>query len=125
MRFLIDAAVSAHLAADLRRHGHDAVHARDCGLTAAIDHCLFVRAAEEDRILVSADTGFAAVLAARHQPRPSVILFRHAAPRDPQAQRVLLLANLPAIAADLADGCVVVVEADRLRVRALPLAGPP
>jgi hypothetical protein len=35
----------------------------------------------------------------------------------------LLLANLPAIEAPLEDGCVVVIEDARLRVRRLPVGG--
>ena len=121
MRFLIENALSARVAEELVTAGHDAAHVRRYSLRAAADAQIFDRAAAESRILVSADTDFGTLLAQRRTAQPSVILFRRGTQRRPNEQVALLLANLTAIASDLAFGSVVVIEPDRVRVRGLPL----
>lgn len=122
MRFLIDNALSPVLAERLNDGGHEAAHVRDFGLQAAPDDEIFERAQAEQRVLVSADTDFGTLLATRHESSPSVILFRHGTQRQPEQQAEILLANIEAIASDLAAGSVVVIEPSRIRVRSLPLA---
>lgn len=96
---------------------------REYGLEAATDYEVFARAADEERAVISADTDFGTLLALRHETQPSVILFRHGAERRPDRQVELLLVNLKAIQSDLAEGCIVVLEPGRLRLRRLPITG--
>ena len=117
--FLVDNALSPHVAERLRAAGYDAVHVRDRGLGEADDETILELAVAEGRVIVTADTDFGALLMLRRQQQPSVILFRRGAPRRPALQAALLLANLPAVIADLTQGAIVTVRRDRLRVRRL------
>lgn len=121
MRFLIDNALSPTVGEELNRAGHDAVHVRELGMQAAPDEEIFDRAAEEGRIVISADTDFGTLLAIRKQARPSVVLFRHGSQHRPDDQAALLKANLPQLAAALETGSIIVIAPDRIRIRALPL----
>ena len=77
MRFLIDNALPPRLADLLLSAGHDAaVHVRAYGMQGAPDEQIIVRAAEENRIVVSADSDFSAILAAQEAEHPSAVPMR-------------------------------------------------
>jgi predicted nuclease of predicted toxin-antitoxin system len=123
LRFLVDNALSPVVAEELAKSGHDALHVRDLGMQAATDEEIFDLAARESRIIVSADTDFGTILALRRTAEPSVVIFRRSSGRRPEQQAKLLLEQLLRVAHSLERGSVVVIEEDRLRVRALPIGG--
>src|SRR2546428_7409532 len=116
MRFLVDNALSPVLARFLRQAGHDAVHVRAIELHRSDDVTIFDRAATEDRILVSADTDFGALLATRSARKPSVIQFRGRGSRKPEALAHAIVSNLPQLIDALQSGSIVTFEPSRVRV---------
>ena len=121
MRFLIDANLSPRLASLLASEGHDAVAVRQVGLTDAPDDVIVDYAANDDRVVVSHDTDFGALLAFRGLTRPSFILFRSSDPITPDQQAALIISNLDTFADELESGAIVVFARGRLRVRRLPV----
>ena len=121
MKFLIDNALSPIIARGLIEAGHDAIHVRDVGMAAAADPEIIELAIKENRILISADTDFGALLALRESAKPSFILFRQTDKR-PSSQLIFLLNQLPTLKKDLSSGCVVVFEDNRIRIRPLPIS---
>ena len=121
MRFLLDQNQSPLLVDLLAAAGHDAVHVRDVAMATAIDLELLAFALDEQRIVVSADTDFGELLARSNASGPSIVLFRRQGQRSASEVAALLLANLGALIDDLVTGAVVVFDADRVRMRRLPM----
>lgn len=95
MRVLLDNNLSPRLVPILSASGWDVAHVRAIGLRDAEDGAVLEAARSEDRILISADTDFGALLASGHVRTPSVVLVRRVAGRRVEALAALLLANLP------------------------------
>jgi len=123
LRFLIDNALPPRLADLLLAAGYDAVHVRAYGMHAAEDEEILARALDEDRIVVSADSDFSAILAAQEAERPSFILFRETNLLVARDYIDMLLPTLPMLEPELLAGCVAVFRNRRLRVRRLPFSG--
>jgi predicted nuclease of predicted toxin-antitoxin system len=121
VKFLVDQNLSPLISAGLSEAGHDAVHTRDLGLERASDTVVLARALAEGRIVVSADTDFGTLLGASRADGPSVVLIRRTSDRSADRLLPLLLANLAAAKEALAEGAIVVLEDERVRVRRLPL----
>ena len=121
MKFLVDQNRSPRLAQLLRQAGHDAVHTLERGLEQADDDVLLDMARDEQRIVISGDTDFGALLALARQNSPSVILFRSRHHRTAEQQVAVILEHINDLADDLTNGAVAVITDERIRVRRLPL----
>jgi predicted nuclease of predicted toxin-antitoxin system len=73
------------------------------------------------RIVVSADTDFGTLLAARTVGTPSVIQFRGPGSRRPDALARAILTNLAQVSESLEAGSIVTFEPTRVRIRSLPI----
>ena len=123
MRFLIDKALSLLVASGLRRVGHDAVNVRERDMQSVSDHAVPELAIAEERVLISDDNDFGALLALRQSSKPSFILLRGDVERRPDGQVAVLLDCLPTLTEHLGRGAVAVITRDRLRIRHLPIPG--
>lgn len=111
------------MADGLTKAGYDAIHVRDIGMSKASDNDILSFAFRENRIIVSADTDFGALLALRKSSKPSFILFRRSDKR-PAALLIQLLANWDQFSEAVTEGAVVVIEDKRIRIRKLPIEMP-
>jgi predicted nuclease of predicted toxin-antitoxin system len=78
VRFLLDANLSPRLVTALTAAGHASRHVGEMGLLRASDVTIFDRAAADGDVLITADSDFTTLLAARASSGPSR---RAAAPR--------------------------------------------
>jgi predicted nuclease of predicted toxin-antitoxin system len=111
---LFDANLSPEVARRLHEAGHDSahVHVGDIGL---------LTAADQDRVLVTADADFGALLALGSLAAPSVVLLRSADHMRPAEQAALPGAGLPTVQEALSEGAIVSLSPDRLRRRTFPM----
>jgi predicted nuclease of predicted toxin-antitoxin system len=121
VRFLLDANLSPRLVEGLASAGYDVRHVDGIGLLGATDEVIFTRAAADGDVLITADSDFSMLLAARGSAGPSVVLLRHVAELPWPVHLALLVDNLPVVLQDLEAGAVVSLGQTRLAVRRLPI----
>ena len=119
-KLLLDQGLPRSAAKLLRDVGRDAIHTAECDLAASTDEEILDYASRDERIVVTLDADFHAILALRHVVAPSVIRIRIEGLRVEALvdliQRVLLHCDV-----ELAGGAMVSVTDDRIRVRKLPV----
>jgi predicted nuclease of predicted toxin-antitoxin system len=76
MRFLVDMNLPPAMADWLRSEGHDAVHVREIGLAQLPDREVFMRAAEDGRIVVTFDLDFGEIVGLSGAAGSGVVLLR-------------------------------------------------
>lgn len=122
MRFLVDQNVSHRLCPELQAAGHDVVHVQAVSLHDVDDIEVLEFAARERRIIITSDTDFGRLLAARRSSSPSIVLTRDLSTLGAGELAKLLLANLDAVADPLEAGAIVAFTRAGVRIRRLPLA---
>lgn len=121
MRFLVDANLSPRLASHLRQLDHDVVHVADIDMLTASDTRILDTAEQERRVVVTADTDFATILALNQAASPSVVLLRGVSELTSDDHAALILGNLPSVTTALDTGAIVTITPTRVRVRDLPV----
>lgn len=121
MRFLLDANLSPRLVNGLASAGYETRHVGDVGLLAAADDVIFEWAARAGDVLITADSDFSLLLAARGTSGPSVVLLRQVAELAWSVHLSLIVRNLPSVIDDLEVGAIVSLSPSRLAVRRLPI----
>jgi predicted nuclease of predicted toxin-antitoxin system len=120
MKLLLDQNLSADAAVILRSSGMDAIHAREVGLETAEDDAILEWCRPKERIIITLDADFHALLALAGARTPSVIRIRIEGLRD-EALAALILRVVAMTEADLQHGSVVTVTETSIRVCTLPL----
>ncbi len=120
MKFLLDQNVSPAVVGLLVGADHLAEHVRDLGMSEAPDEEVLAAARSAGAVLISSDTDFGELLARSNAAEPSVILLRRQEGRRASEIGALIIANLGAVEDDLRAGAFVVLDDDRVRIRALP-----
>ena len=118
-RLLFDMGLPRRACEDLRVAGLDAVHLATLGLARLPDPEVIALAVREGRAIVTLDRDFTQLVAVSGARAPSVIFIRQNVDRPKTV--ALVRAVLAACETALADGCVVSVTEDQIRVRSLPI----
>jgi predicted nuclease of predicted toxin-antitoxin system len=120
--FLLDLGVACQVLEVLRGRGINAVHAAELGMSSATDAALIRHAVENDLVVITTDTGCANLVARSGALAPSVITLRLDNPNG--AEQVAAIEGLMGkLGLDDLQGCVVSLERERFRKRALPPLG--
>ena len=119
-RLLIDQGLPRSTGALLAQAGWDVTHVSEIGMSRADDIDILQRARTDERVCVTLDADFHALLATSGERGPSVLRVRKEG-LDAAALAALLQAVWPGIELALADGAMVTVTDRSIRVRRLPI----
>ena len=120
MNLLPDMNLSPALAGRLRSLGHDVVHWSELGDHRATDVVIMAWAKAHERVLVTHDLDFGAMLADTEATGPSVIQIRVQDLLAPETAATIASAIHVASPA-VQRGAIVTIHEDRSRIRILPL----
>ena len=121
MKFLADMPMSPKTVSYLKSLGHDVYRIGEKGLPKAKDSEIVDIAIKEQRIILTMDLDFSAIIAKSQGSTPSAIIFR-LSDESHENVEALLKDILPKVEREILKGAIVVVEDDRFRVRNLPIA---
>lgn len=120
MRLLLDQGLPRSASRLLKEAGLDTVHTSEIGLAEAEDADILQAAASMDRVVVTLDADFHAMIALTRATGPSVIRIRIERLRGEALAR-LVKEVVSQCREELRHGALVSVEPWRVRVRRLPL----
>jgi predicted nuclease of predicted toxin-antitoxin system len=120
MKLLLDQGLPRSAAKWLREAGIDTVHVSEIGYSTADDAAILQRGRDEERIVITLDADFHALLALSRATTPSVIRIRIEGLNGQKAAD-LIQAVLIRCTEDLEQGAVITVQPSRIGIRRLPL----
>lgn len=120
MRWLLDQGLPRSAAAILKQAQEDAIHVGDIEMAEALDPEIIQHASREDRVIVTLDSDFHALLAAAGSSKPSVIRIRQEGLKGRQVAQLVLKISRQ-FKQELERGCVITFRAGEIRYRMLPL----
>lgn len=120
MKLLLDQGLPRSAASLLRDVGIDTVHTGEIGYATAEDTAIIEQARQEERVIVTLDADFHALLALSGAASPSVIRIRIERLRA-EALMELIQRVLSDWSSELAEGAALTVQPERIRFRRLPL----
>ena len=120
MKLLLDMNLSPKWVDLLHKEGWETSHWSQIGGANASDAEIVAYAASSDFVIITHDLDFGAILAVTHGSKPSVIQVRVG---DLTVEGIgrRLLATLRYLQSELERGALITVEADRIRLRLLPI----
>ena len=121
MRWLLDQGLPRGAAGLLNEAAQNALHVGNIGMAEAPDSSILRHAVKEDRLIVTLDADFHALLALSAASRPSGIRIREEGLKGP-ALATLLLRIASQFTTELESGCMMTFHGGKIRLRALPLA---
>lgn len=113
MKVLVDACAGRRLAGALREAGHDVVFVGDWTSDPGDDEIL-ATARAQGRIVLTRDKDFGTLAVLEREPHCGIVRLIEL---PPTVEAPLCLSVLAGHADDLARGCLITVEAHRLRIR--------
>ena len=117
---ILDQGLPRSAARIFREMGWDAVHTGDIGMANASDHAILEYARTCDRIVVTLDADFHAILALSNAESPSVVRLRLQGLKGQQIVE-LLLQNWQSMSVQLEKGAMVTITSSHLRIKKLPI----
>lgn len=120
MKFLADMPISPKTVSYVRSLGHDIYRISEKGLPKAKDSEIVDRAIKEQRIILTMDLDFSAIIAKSQKSTPSAIIFR-LSDESYENINILLKDILPRVENEILKGAIVIIEDDRFRIRELPI----
>jgi len=120
MKLLVDMNLSPRWVQLLVNAGLQAKHWSEVGKPDASDSEILGYAASNGYVVLTHDLDFGAILAISHGKKPSVVQIRSGdiSPESVAAQTVAALLH---VQTELEEGALLTIEADRTRLRILPL----
>jgi len=117
---LLDQGLPRSTASLLRDEGWDVLHTGDIGLSRSTDEQILEYARREERVIITLDSDFHAILAVSNASTPSVIRIRLEGLRGPDLA-LLIKRVWPKIEPQVKKGAMVTVTESGIRIKNIPL----